>query len=106
MVRDAATAWVARLTACATSSVAGQTSAAKARPMAPLLGRPGPLTILGPVPSPVAKLRGRYRWQILVKSLERKTGIEAVRTTVKNMERTHHRRSIKFDVDVDPIEMW
>ena len=106
MVRDAATAWVARLTACATSSGAGQTSATKARPMAPLMGRPGPLTILGPVPSPVAKLRGRYRWQILVKSLERKTGIEAVRATVKDMERTHHRRSIKFDVDVDPIEMW
>lgn len=106
MVRDAATAWVARLTACASPSVAGQTSEKKTRPMAPLMGRPGPLTILGPVPSPVAKLRGRYRWQILVKSLERQTGIEAVRTTVKTMERTHHRRSIKFDVDVDPIEMW
>ncbi len=106
MVRDAATAWVARLTACASPSVAGQAAMAKTRPMAPLMGRPGPLTILGPVPSPVAKLRGRYRWQILVKSLEGDAGLAAVRTTVKDMERTHHRRSIKFDVDVDPIEMW
>ncbi len=106
MVHDAATAWVARLTACATSSLADWTTTTKAPLMDPGLGKPGPLTILGPVPSPVAKLRGRYRWQILVKSLERDAGLAAVRTTVKDMERTHHRRSIKFDIDVDPIEMW
>lgn len=106
MVRDAATAWVARLIACASPSVAGQAAAAKTRPMAPLMGRPDHLTVLGPVPSPVAKLRGRYRWQILVKSLERNVGLDSVRTTVKDMERTHQRRAIKFDVDVDPIEMW
>jgi hypothetical protein len=41
-----------------------------------------------------------------VKSLEREAGLEAVRSTVKEMERSHQRRAIKFDVDVDPIEMW
>jgi hypothetical protein len=41
-----------------------------------------------------------------VKSLKRETGLEAVRTTVKDMERTYQRRAIKFDIDVDPIEMW
>ena len=100
MVRDAATAWVAQLTSCASPSEA------KTRLITSLMGGPGPFTILGPVPSPVAKLRGRYRWQILVKSVNRDAGLTAVRTTVKDMERTHHRRSIKFDVDIDPIEMW
>lgn len=106
MVRDAATAWVARLTACALPSVGGQTAAAKAHSSAQSIGRLDHLTVLGPVPSPVSRLRGRYRWQILVKSLEREVGLEAVRITVKEMERTHQRRAIKFDVDVDPIEMW
>ncbi|MBU6479768.1 MAG: primosomal protein N' [Nitrospirae bacterium] len=106
MVRDAATAWVARLTACASPPVAGQTDAAKAHSTAQSIGRPDHLTVLGPVPSPVSKLRGRYRWQILVKSLEREAGLEAVRITVKEMELTRRRRAIKFDVDVDPIEMW
>lgn len=106
MVRDAATAWVARLTACASRSMAKQTAAAKPLSTAHSIDRPGPLTVLGPVPSPVAKLRGRYRWQILVKSLEREAGLDAVRITVRDMERTHQRRTIKFDVDVDPIEMW
>jgi hypothetical protein len=41
-----------------------------------------------------------------VKSLKRETGLTAVRITVNNMERTYQRRAIKFDVDVDPIEMW
>ena len=105
MVRNAATAWVARLTACASPSVVGQRAAAKTHSSAQPIGRLDRLTVLGPVPSAVAKLRGRYRWQILVKSLEREVGLDAVRITVKDMERTYQRRAIKFDVDVDPIEM-
>ncbi|MEO5630563.1 MAG: primosomal protein N' [Nitrospiraceae bacterium] len=106
MVRDVATAWVARFTACSSPSVAGQTATAKAPSTPQSIGRPDHLTVLGPVPSPVPKLRGRYRWQILVKSSEREAGLNAVRITVKEMERTYQRRAIKFDVDVDPIEMW
>jgi primosomal protein N' (replication factor Y) len=106
MVRDAATVWVARLTACASSPITRQAASVKVPSPAQSLGLPDRLTVLGPVPSPVSRLRGRYRWQILVKSLEREAGLEAVRSTVKEMERTHQRRAIKFDVDVDPIEMW
>ncbi len=94
IVRDAAAAWVVRLTTD------------KAPSTAESIGLPDRLTVLGPVPSPVSRLRGRYRWQILVKSLEREVGVEAVRVTVKDMERTYQRRSVKFDIDVDPIEEW
>jgi primosomal protein N' (replication factor Y) len=95
-VRDAAKAWMDRLIACTSKTLS----------TIPSMGRPDHLTVLGPVPSPVPKLRGRYRWQILVKSSEREAGLDAVRITVKEMERTYQRRAIKFDVDVDPIEMW
>jgi len=80
--------------------------AEKAPSLAESSGRPDRLTVLGPVPSPVSRLRGRYRWQILVKSLEREVGLEAVRVTVKEMEQTYQRRAVKFDIDVDPIEEW
>jgi primosomal protein N' (replication factor Y) len=106
MVRDAAMAWVARLTACSSPSVTGQAVSAKVSTTDQSIGRSDRLTVLGPVPSPVPRLRGRYRWQILVKSSEREVGLEAVRMTVKEMERTFLRRAIKFDVDVDPIELW
>jgi primosomal protein N' (replication factor Y) len=107
MVRDAATALVARLTARSSQSVTGETVAARTLSTAQSIGRQADcLTVLGPVPAQVPKLRGRYRWQVLMKSSERETGLEAVRTTVKDMERTYQHRAIKFDVDVNPIEMW
>jgi primosomal protein N' (replication factor Y) (superfamily II helicase) len=99
MVRDAATAWMDRLTersspAIIKASVTAQSIDCSVR-----------FAVLGPVPSPVPKLRGRYRWHILVKSSAREAGLEAVRVTVEEMEQTFQRRAIKFDVDVDPIEM-
>jgi primosomal protein N' (replication factor Y) len=106
MVCDAATAWVARLTAYSSASVAEQAVSGRAPSTTPSIDRPDRLTILGPVPSLVSRLRGRYRQQILVKSLERDPGLEAVRVTVNDMEQTYQRRAIKFDVDVDPVEMW
>lgn len=106
MVHDAARTWVDQLTARTPPAVTGHTATAKAPSTTQPIGRSDRLTVLGPVPSPVPRLQGRYRWQILVKSLEREAGLEAVRITVKELERTYQRRAIKFDVDVDPIEMW
>ena len=106
MIHDAARDWVARLTAWSSPSMDGQEGARKVPSTAHTIGRPDRLTVLGPVPSPVPRLRGRYRWHILVKSSEREAGLEAVRITVKDMERIYQRRAIKFDIDVDPIEMW
>lgn len=64
------------------------------------------LTVLGPAPSPIPRLRGRHRRQILVKSRDRAEGIQAAHTTIRLMERASKRRAVKFDVDVDPIDLW
>jgi len=106
MVHEAASAWAIRLTACDSPLVGPETTGAQAPPTPHSIDRACRLTVLGPVPSPVARLRGQYRWQILVKSSERETGLDAVRITVKDMERTYQRRAVKFNVDVDPIELW
>ncbi len=106
LVYDAAKSWVARLTDCHLPSVAGQRVAVKISSVAQSIDQPDRLLVLGPVPSPIPRLRGRYRWQILVKSRDRGAGLESVRLTVREMERAYLRRSIKFEVDVDPIEMW
>jgi len=106
LVRDAASTWVTRLTACPSLSITRHAVAGKVPSAAHSIGRLDSLIVLGPVPSPVLRLRGRYRWQILVKSLEREVGLEAVRSTVGEMERFYQRRAVKFDIDVDPIEAW
>jgi primosomal protein N' (replication factor Y) (superfamily II helicase) len=106
IVHDAAVDWVARLTTPSSPAEIGQTAITKVPSTIQSIGWPTRLAVLGPVPSPVARLRGRYRWHILVKSSEREVGLEAVRVTVKDMEQIYRRRGLKFDIDVDPIEMW
>ncbi|NMC73960.1 MAG: primosomal protein N' [Geobacteraceae bacterium] len=57
--------------------------------------------ILGPAPAPLAKVRGRFRWQILLKS--------GNRTDMKKLLsafRTHWNplRIIRTNVDIDPVD--
>ncbi len=75
-------------------------------PESAVQGRSAQLVVLGPVPAPVPKLRGKTRLQILVKSEHREAGTQAVRATAAQLERTYSARVAKFDVDVDPVEMW
>ena len=64
------------------------------------------LSILGPIPSPVPRLRGRHRRQIMVKSPAADDALQAVRSTVAELENIYASRAVKFDVDVDPTDMW
>ena len=89
MVERASQEWAAEVTRAAASAVAS-----------------GQLTILGPVRSPVPRIRGRYRRQILIKSLPQCEPISTLRSTVAELEAAYARRRVKFDVDVDPIDMW
>ncbi len=61
--------------------------------------------VLGPIPSAVAKIRGRHRWQLLVKARDGEAARDAVRTSVTELERRRRSRDLKFDVDVDPVDM-
>jgi primosomal protein N' (replication factor Y) len=65
-----------------------------------------PFTILGPVRPPVARVRGRYRRQILIKFLPHINAVQAIRSTLADLESLYARRTVKFDVDVDPLDMW
>ena len=64
------------------------------------------LTILGPVRPPVPRVRGRYRRQILIKSPPDFNAVQTIRSTLADLESRYTRRTVRFDVDVDPIEMW
>lgn len=68
---------------------------------------PSKLHVLGPVPSPLAKIRGRYRWQILLKSSNPKILERAVAWILEGWESKKMERSLKtrLIVDVDPMQM-
>jgi primosomal protein N' (replication factor Y) len=102
IVQEAALAWATRLRLPGVNVKAAHQASGEGQ----ATGHADGLTILGPVPSPVPKLRGRYRRQILIKSRARDAAAQAVRRTVEELEHTYPSRLVKFDVDVDPLEMW
>ncbi len=63
---------------------------------------PAPLDILGPAPAPIAKLRNRYRWQILLKGRSRPALLALARRAVAL---TPKGRATRIHVDVDPYNM-
>lgn len=66
---------------------------------------PGLLTVLGPIPATVAQVRGRHRWQILIKSPDGEAARHVVKATLEAREAAKEHRRLKFDADVDPLEI-
>ena len=102
VVQEAAMEWTRRLQ----SHLSSWTAPRKAGERSSEADQAGKSVVLGPVPPPIARLRGRFRRQILVKSLVRETGVLAVRETVGSLERDYPSHAVKFDIDVDPLDMW
>ena len=63
------------------------------------------LRVLGPAPHSFAKLRGRFRWHILLKSASGQTVRDAARRALDHFETRAGKRGVKLAVDVDPIEV-
>jgi len=61
-----------------------------------------PLEILGPAPAPIARLRSRYRWQILLKGRSRPALLAMARRAAALVPRG---RALRIHVDVDPHNM-
>jgi primosomal protein N' (replication factor Y) len=62
----------------------------------------GQIEILGPAPAPIEKLRGRYRWQILLKGEKSASLLERANQARAILPRS---RSVRLHVDVDPYSM-
>jgi primosomal protein N' (replication factor Y) len=60
------------------------------------------LTVLGPAPCPVTRIRGEWRWHLLVKGDERDLGAW-VRTVGPRL--AHRRGAVRMSVDRDPVNL-
>lgn len=59
------------------------------------------IEILGPAPAPMAKVRGRFRWQILLKSANR---MDMKKVLVTFRSQWNPSRIIRTNVDIDPVD--
>jgi len=60
---------------------------------------------LGPAPSAFAKLRGQYRWQVLLKAKESTALHDVARAVLDAHEAGTWGRSVRIAADVDPIDV-
>jgi len=61
-----------------------------------------PVTILGPTPAPLTRLRNKYRWQLLLKGSEVKNLHFLGASLLKNRSVFSKRGTVKISIDVDP----
>ena len=64
----------------------------------------GKISILGPAPALIEKLRGSYRWQVLLKSPNAKL-LSAVLASARPRIVSSISSKAKFIIDVDPVGM-
>lgn len=65
--------------------------------------RRGEVEVLGPAPSPIARLRSRYRFRILVRAKERRALRAALAQAVALRDRIDRRAHVI--IDIDPVQM-
>ena len=61
--------------------------------------------IMDPISSPMEKLAGRYRAQLLVRSNRRKPLHDLLSLWLSEMEVSAQARKIRWSLDIDPTEM-
>ena len=63
------------------------------------------VTVRGPAPAPLERLRNRYRWQLLLASTSVRALHQSVRLLLAKWRGTRAARSVRLVVDVDPVSM-
>ena len=63
------------------------------------------IQILGPAEAPIAKLRGKYRWQILIKSKSPYLTQRLLRVAKKSSASALKTKGVQLILDVDPYQM-
>ena len=59
--------------------------------------------ILGPAPAPIPRLRGKYRFQLIIKAMDTKTHLDAAQLIAENATRIA--RPVQVSLDVNPVNM-
>lgn len=68
-------------------------------------GRFDSVQVLGPVPAPVSRIAGRYRWQILLRDASVKRLHRFVHHLISENGSLAKARNVRIAVDVDPVSM-
>lgn len=62
--------------------------------------------ILGPIPAPMSKRQGHYRFQLLLQSQDRKSLHDVLSYSTDLLEENKFSKKVRWSLDVDPIEIF
>ncbi len=64
------------------------------------------LNILGPVPAPMPKRAGRYRFQLLIESNQRKKMHDLIDHLIVTIEGWPETKKVRWSLDIDPVDLY
>ncbi|MGI9264238.1 MAG: primosomal protein N', partial [Gammaproteobacteria bacterium] len=67
---------------------------------------PSQIVVLGPAPSPMERLSGRYRAQLLIRSTHRAQLHDSLTRLVGAIEALPEARRVRWSLDIDPVELF
>jgi primosomal protein N' (replication factor Y) (superfamily II helicase) len=79
--------------------------AAKAAAMLGRAAKPGTMRVLGPAPAPIERIKQRYRWQIVVKSIGLKELHAALASMRAEVAAYAEQGKVHVGIDIDPVNM-
>ena len=66
-----------------------------------LIARGEPADVLGPAPAPLARLRGKHRWQVLLRAAEH----APLHHLARAVRGAHDSRGVDLAIDIDPVAL-
>ena len=63
------------------------------------------LSVLGPAPHAMARLRGQFRWHVLLKSANASTLRAAASRALEHYEASTGKHGVRMVIDIDPVEV-
>ncbi len=64
------------------------------------------INILGPVPAPMLKRAGRFRYQLLIESAQRKPRHVFLKQLLPELEKLKSSRKVRWSIDIDPVDLF
>jgi primosomal protein N' (replication factor Y) len=66
-----------------------------------LVARGEPADVLGPAPAPIARVRGKHRYQLLLRAAEH----GPLHRLGRALQEQHQARGVELAIDVDPVAL-
>jgi primosomal protein N' (replication factor Y) len=86
-------------------AAAEQAAAVAARALARLAERSGELVVRGPAPAPIEKRKGRYRFQVQLRSRDGRLVRHGASEARRLLAEQAHALGVRITVDIDPVDM-